>query len=223
MSGRQDRAATRERIMDTMLELARKTPLGQITVHDICLACGISRKTFYTYFPNKYDLLQEIFRQRMNRPLVNTANRLDKEIKEEYIERYLDWASFLKDNGAFIRSTYDTDQWCALERILLQSSLEIVTKQVERYLDGKVPMTSSVRRKLWLYVCGEQGLLLRWIVDRRKETAEEIVQTVLESVRFDLLKRYRDTGGRIEDDEGEYVAAISAYREKRRNNPAVIP
>ena len=218
MSAKQDGAATQEKIMDAMLELAGKTPLGQITVQDICLACGISRKTFYTYFPNKYDLLQEIFRRRMNRPLVETAGRTDHEIKVEYIERYLDWANFLKGNAAFIRSTYDTDQWSALERILLRSSLEVVTKQVENYLDGKAPMTPSVKRKLWFYVWGEQGLLLQWIVGREKESAEEIVQTVLESVRFDLLKRYRDTGGRIEDDEGEYVAAIAAYREKRDNN-----
>ena len=218
MSVRQDGSVTQEKIMDAMLELAKKTPLGQITVQDICQACGFSRKTFYTYFPNKYELLQEIFRRRMSRPLVEMAGRSDQEIKEEYIQRFLDWANFLKANAAFIRSTYDTDQWSALERVLLYSSEEIVTKQVERYLGGKAPMTPSVRRKLWLYVCGEQGLLLRWIVDREKETPEEIVQTVLESVRFDLLKRYRDTGGRIEDDQGEYVAAIDAYREKRGNN-----
>ena len=159
----------------------------------------------------------------MNRPLVETADRSDQEIKEEYIERYLDWANFLKSNAAFIRSTYDTDQWSALERILLHSSIEIVTKQVERYLGGKAPMTAGLKRKLWLYVCGEQGLLLQWIVDREKEPAEEIVQTVLESIRFDLLKRYRDTGGRIEDDQGEYVAAIAAYREKRGSGAAVLP
>ena len=38
MNGRQDSAATQDKIMDAMLELARNTPLGQITVRDICLA-----------------------------------------------------------------------------------------------------------------------------------------------------------------------------------------
>lgn len=215
MSERQDSAATQEKIMDAMLRLARKTPLGHITVRDICLACQISRKTFYTYFPNKYELLREIFRRKMSRPLVETTGRPDKEIKEEFIRKIVEWASFLKDNSAFIRSTYDTDQWSALERILLNSSADVVTRQVERYLEGKAPVTPRMKRMLWFYTCGEQGLLLRWIVEKRKETAEEIVQTILDSIPFELLKWYRDSGQSIDVLHDRDIEARADYRGMR--------
>ena len=217
MSGKQDSAATQDKIMDAMLELARKTPLGQITVRDICLACQVSRKTFYVYYPNKYELLREIFRRKMTRPLVETEGRSDQEIKEDYVRRIVDWASFLKTNASFIRGTYDTDQWCALEHTLLISSEEVVTKQVERYLSGKAPLTPRLRRMLWFYTCGEQGLLLHWVVNRGKETAEEIARTVLDSVPIEMLKWYRDNGYSVDEMRGTEIEARAAYRWQNGN------
>lgn len=48
--------------LDQSIELKHRVlrcidrPIDQITVTDICAACGISRQTFYTHFKSKYDI-----------------------------------------------------------------------------------------------------------------------------------------------------------------------
>ena len=41
--------------------MMQKTPFQRITVGDICAHCGISRKSFYYHFKDKYDLLNWVF------------------------------------------------------------------------------------------------------------------------------------------------------------------
>ena len=209
---KRENSETRSRIMQTMLELAKTVPLGQMTVRDICQSCDISRKTFYNYFSNKYDLVQEIFRVNLAREPVPTGGRPDGEVKELYVAAYVRWASFLKENGALIRNIYGTDQWNMLEDILLRCTLDVVLRQVEGYLEGRRPITEQLHRMLEFYCCGEVGYLLAWIVSGQKESPEEVVQTIMDSVPFELLKWYRDTGVRLDEMRDDRLDERGYYR-----------
>lgn len=52
---------TKEAIANTMKQLMEETPFDHITTADIINRCGISRKTFYYHFQDKYDLVNWIF------------------------------------------------------------------------------------------------------------------------------------------------------------------
>ena len=50
---------TRRAIVDATVRLAEKKALNKITVRDIVEACGITRNTFYYYFHDIYDVLED--------------------------------------------------------------------------------------------------------------------------------------------------------------------
>lgn len=57
----QDSNATKRALGQTMKDLMSREPFAKISVGDICTTCGMSRKSFYYHFRDKYDLVNWIF------------------------------------------------------------------------------------------------------------------------------------------------------------------
>jgi AcrR family transcriptional regulator len=58
---RSDSAATRQRVIDGAIEVARREPLSEITMRDIARAAGVSTATAYTYFASKEHVYAEAY------------------------------------------------------------------------------------------------------------------------------------------------------------------
>ena len=56
-----DSNITKRALAQTMKELMAREPFSKISVGDICGTCGMSRKSFYYHFKDKYDLVSWIF------------------------------------------------------------------------------------------------------------------------------------------------------------------
>lgn len=51
---------TRKVIRECFLELLKKTPLNRITVKEICERAQINRSTFYRYYADPFDLMEQL-------------------------------------------------------------------------------------------------------------------------------------------------------------------
>lgn len=56
-----DSNITKRALAQALKTLMARTPFAKISVGDICTACGMSRKSFYYHFKDKYDLVNWIF------------------------------------------------------------------------------------------------------------------------------------------------------------------
>ena len=56
-----DSNITKNALAASMKKLMRQKPFAKISVSDICIDCGINRKSFYYHFRDKYDLVNWIF------------------------------------------------------------------------------------------------------------------------------------------------------------------
>lgn len=54
---------TREKLLATSLELFGKHGFEHVSIEQITKACGVSKGTFYTHFPSKYDVILEKFKE----------------------------------------------------------------------------------------------------------------------------------------------------------------
>ncbi|MFJ7404624.1 MULTISPECIES: TetR/AcrR family transcriptional regulator [unclassified Lysinibacillus] len=54
---------TREKLLKTSLELFNKHGYEHVSVEQITKACNVSKGTFYTHFPSKYDVILEKFEE----------------------------------------------------------------------------------------------------------------------------------------------------------------
>lgn len=64
LTNRQKKALeTRERLLKTSLELFNKNGFEHVSIDQITKACHVSKGTFYTHFPSKYDVILEKFKE----------------------------------------------------------------------------------------------------------------------------------------------------------------
>ncbi len=56
-----DSSLTKQALAHGLKVLLKDRPFSRVSVSDICNACGMSRKSFYYHFQDKYDLLNWIF------------------------------------------------------------------------------------------------------------------------------------------------------------------
>lgn len=64
LTSRQKKAlATREKLLKTSLDLFSKYGFEHVSIEQITKACHVSKGTFYTYFPSKYDVILEKFKE----------------------------------------------------------------------------------------------------------------------------------------------------------------
>lgn len=54
---------TREKLLATSLDLFGKHGFEHVSIEQITKACGVSKGTFYTHFPSKYDVILEKFKE----------------------------------------------------------------------------------------------------------------------------------------------------------------
>lgn len=87
-AGQQDRAA-QTRLKNALLELISSKKFEQISVTELCRKAGTSRVTFYTYYDDKYTLLDDYFKD-MLKSASTDFDRMQKEnnVADEPIAAY---------------------------------------------------------------------------------------------------------------------------------------
>ena len=52
---------TKKALAEALKLLMRKTPFSKLSIADICSTAGLSRRSFYRHFRDKYELLNWIY------------------------------------------------------------------------------------------------------------------------------------------------------------------
>ena len=84
---------------ETFLELSRELPIDKITVKKIVEESGLSLKTFYNHFPDKYSLMLYIEQMESNRPYakLSECDLTCQEYRKEGIVYYRKIKHFLSN------------------------------------------------------------------------------------------------------------------------------
>lgn len=56
-----ERKGARERIIGTFTDMVEEMPLEQIRIQDLIVRSGVSKSTFYRYFQDKYDVMDQVY------------------------------------------------------------------------------------------------------------------------------------------------------------------
>ena len=101
MKSRRNSAKTKELIKDTFLDLYEKNTIDKVSVRKICEFTGINRSTFYSYYTDIYNLLEEIENEKCE-ILIKSVSQIVPIIMGE-----IDFAMFLADES-FIK---ENERW----------------------------------------------------------------------------------------------------------------
>ena len=117
---------TKERIVEAYIELESERPLEKITVTALVERSRITRKTFYYYFKDIYDLMEYRMEREMKRVMEETMSQPDPE--KALAQLYM----YIMENQKHIRALSESAQFMALRRQMGEKVYQYFYNHLER-------------------------------------------------------------------------------------------
>lgn len=121
-------------------ELMRKNSFMKISVTDICKVCGVSRKSFYYHFQDKYDLVEWIFYYECGHPL-------EQEAISDFWTFYQALATYIYENRKFYVGLFEISGPHSFRDILTQYMTKQFSKYIRNYFEDHPEYSSEEKRE----------------------------------------------------------------------------
>ena len=162
---------TKKAIMDSFIELLNKNPFDKITVKEIVEHCGINRNTFYYYFQDIYDLLEQLF--------MTEAQKVIEEnhMFDSWQDGFLQSAKFVFENKTAIHHIYTSISKDQLEKYLYNITEKMMVDFVrqEAIKNNLTVREEDIKYIAIFYKYALVGIALSWIENGMKEDPKEAI------------------------------------------------
>lgn len=163
---------TKKAIVETFMNLIKEQSLDKITVKDIVETCGVNRNTFYYYYQDIYDLIDDIFTTETKRVIEDTATYAN------WYDELREVAKLIVENRVAIKHIYDSKS-----RDVLDAYLDsICSKLIRSYVDRQAAdLNASERDKDFVasfYGHSLVGITLQWVRSSAPPDSEVFLRRV---------------------------------------------
>lgn len=189
-----DSIHTKQALARALKELIREQPYEKISIQDICRRCGMSRKSFYYHFRDKYDLTNWIFdwefldlleKNGWDRPELHYSY-------EEGRRRLIIVCQYFYDNRSFYHRVLQVEGQNSFSSHLRDFLISTL-----RYQVTDLAGDSAVPQMVFDFLAdGLMCAMERWLLEKECATAEEFVGNLMKLTNLLLLGLKR----RVEDD-----------------------
>ena len=183
---------TKERIQNSFIEELNEKQFEQIHVADVCRRAHVSRVTFYNWYSDKFELLDDIFNELIDeiRKKMDVRQQANNP-EEEPIQGYINLLDIILESTAgqydFLKKAEENeDSW--LYYYFYNSILKGIVSLMECYAGTISPRFSSEQTASFL--CGGLWNFIRTCRCRQMEEdeirhqAEELLRAILTSDAF---------------------------------------
>ncbi len=184
---------TKKLIYYTFIDILSKKPFDKITVRDIVEACDINRNTFYYYYSDIYDLLEEVFTKKINEMLESRKNG------STWVSSFMKVAYEAYDNKKMIYNICSSRSYDYLENYMYRACNEIVVDVVRRLAEGMDLPDEDIEFIASFYEYGFVGVISEWFKTGMREEPLQLasqlwlvvdnMKTALENSKKRLLNR----------------------------------
>ncbi len=160
---------TKELIYKTFLELLRQKPFDKITVRDIVERANVNRNTFYYYYSDMYEMLEEIFTVTENQIVETHSNGF---------RWFIGFSNMLEKaytNKKIINNICASRSYEYLETYIFKSSKMILTDHVHELAQGRDIPEQTLDFVVSFYHYAISGCLSEWYRTGMRETPDEIL------------------------------------------------
>jgi len=164
---------TKKAIIDAFIILLNKYPLDQITVTDIAQKCGISRRTFYYYFKDVYQLPEELFFSETQKILQ------DKTDFDSWVDWFLSMLEFAFRNKKAIAHIYHSIRREYLEGYIYSVADKTITDYIAKQAENSGCKQSDIDMLATFYTSAVVGMALDWIGRGMTEDPEEPIRRLV--------------------------------------------
>ena len=148
---------TKKALADAYLRLLNDYTIEKITVKMITDLVGCSRKTFYYYFTDVYDLTRYVCQQRIQAFIDDSANF------DSVRKGFLALAEYLGNDRQVILNMYHGYGKEELERFSWQANFHCVQTVITRYAQGRNISSEDLEAVIHMYTDMLFGMLVDWV------------------------------------------------------------
>lgn len=179
---------TKKMISDTFVELLEKKPFDKITIKDIVETCGINRNTFYYYYSDIYDLLEEIFKREMT-DIIKTHQG-----GGSWLAAFMKVAEVAYSHKKIINNICSSRSYDYFENYMYKSCKYIVVDFVQVMASGMNVPDEDIEFIASFYEYALFGMISEWFRTGMREGPEHLagqLWLVVDNVRYSLRRSER--------------------------------
>lgn len=161
---------TKKAIMNSFILLLNKRPLDQITVTDIANQCGISRRTFYNYYQDIYQIPEELFSK-------ETENILkDQSDHNSWEAWFLKIMGTAYEHKIAVIHLYNSVRREYLERCVYNVTGRMMRDYIRRLAESSPCNQEDIDLLASFYTNAVVGMVLDWIKEGMREDPEKTIR-----------------------------------------------
>lgn len=160
---------TKAAIADAMKKVMEKIPFDRITTAEIINRCGISRKTFYYHFKDKYDVVNWIFSVEI------IDGILESTTFDNWMEGSFKLCRYIQKNKAFYKNAVNAKgQNCFIQFLhnMTEMQLNILCKDS---LNEHILSEGDFKFLVEFYYSAFIGVFTLWVKDDMRDNPELLV------------------------------------------------
>lgn len=176
---------TRKAIIESFMELLKKKSLDKITVKDIIESADINRNTFYYYFQDIYDLLENTFKDESAR--FQSESVPDSTFYEEYVRL----AAFCIEQKEAILHLYNSKSRDVWHRYLETAIEGFVSRFVKKAAEGTTLSKEGEYYITVFYTYAIIGATIQWVEKQLPDNKEDLISTISASFEATIQEMIR--------------------------------
>ena len=164
---------TRDTIMRVFIELIRQKPVEKITVKEVCEKAQINRSTFYKYFLDCYDVMEQLENAALDKfdEVLRKMSEGDKDPEKLVISMLL----FLMENPDLTSFAGRKEQL----QDFLSRFVERAYQQLDKWMD-KEDLDPAMKLQAMAYIVqGSVGVIAQWLYTGMKDDPKLITQALM--------------------------------------------
>ena len=150
------RQYTRNILADAAESLFETQSIENITVQSIVDACGTTRTTFYRYFKDKYDIMNWVYKRRVDDIIKNNIN------SDSLKETYCDILSYMKDRRQYYSSIVKYSGQNSFFEYIVEYGADFYENRLSISLGNDV-VTDRIHMLILGYCYGAGHLIIDWL------------------------------------------------------------
>ena len=160
---------TRQAIMYSMLKLLQEKSIDKITVKDICEMCEINRNTFYYYYSDIYQVLEELLRTETEKSLK------EKQENHSFYEDCLKKYHLILEYKKAVYHLYNSKNRDLILKYLYDITENYMEKYVLKEVEGKKLSAEDIQFIVDFYSNSMIGSIFRWMQRGMMEKQEKLI------------------------------------------------
>lgn len=161
---------TKQAIAQSMKHLMEKKPFDQISTQDIIEKSGISRKTFYYHFKDKYDLVNWIFKSEVMDDIIESTTF------SNWMNGSLKLCTYMQQNKAFYMNAINISGQNSFVKYMYNMTELQISLLCSQAAGGRTLAPDDLKFIVDFYYNAFIGVFMPWVNADMKDNPELIVQ-----------------------------------------------